>query len=217
MNPLRRLGPAITVAAVLLAGCSDVVNGTGAALGAGPRGAGGPSSTAPAAPPTGCPQVDYPAAHLRFECITSGMRAFYQGQVWPVSERRTVEPSTGWVLEEGGGHWGSPDGVALVDIALNARQQMLDASSYGSQPAVRTVVSKATKVDGAPAYLVQTNFGINPAYARAAGTAVKQERLWIIAIQVAPNDVSLWYISVPDLVKSLWPKVPSVIASIKVG
>jgi hypothetical protein len=214
VSRLRRLVPVIALA-VLLGGCGDVLHGTGAVLGAGPP-PGGASSGAPAAAPTGCPHVVYAAAKLSFDCITTGMRAFYQGQVWPVSERRTVEASTGWVLEEGGGHWGSPEGVALVDIALNVRQQMLDAEAYGTQPTVRTVVSRPTTIDGAPAYLVQTNFGINPAYAQQAGTKVQEERLWIVAIRVASNDVSLWYISVPDLVKSLWPKVPSVIASIKV-
>src|SRR5262249_42525747 len=137
-----------------------------------------------------------------------------QDGVWPVSERRNIERSTGWSYDEGAGHWGSPEGVALVDIALNVRQQMLDAGSYGSQPRVRTVVSRATTVDSAPAYLVQTNLGINPAYASDVGTKVKEERLWIVAIQVAPNDVSVWYVSLPDLVKSLWAKVPHLIASI---
>jgi hypothetical protein len=210
----RRLAAALALA-VLLAGCTGAVQGSGSVVGAGPV-AGG-STTPPAAAPSGCPHVDYPGAHLRFTCLVAGMRAFYQGAVWPVSERKVVEPSTGWVLEEGGGHWGSPDGVALVDIALNVRQQMLDVGSYGNQPTIRTVLSEPTTVDGARAYLVQTTFGINGGYAREVGTKVEQERLWILAIEVAPDDVSLWYVSVPDLVKSLWSKVPKVIASIKVG
>ena len=210
MIRLRRLGPAVALT-LLLAGCTDVVDGAGSA----PR---GPSTGTPSpAAPTGCPRVVYPGARLTFTCITTGMRAFYDGQVWPVSERRTVERSTGWLLEEGGGHWGSADGVALVDIALTARQQMIDDGSYGVQPTVRTTVSRPTRVDGATAYLVQTTFGINPQYARRAGTAVRQERLWLLAIETAPNDVSLWYASVPDLVKSLWAKVPAAIASIRVG
>lgn len=214
MIRLRRLVLAVLLAG-LLAGCTDVVNGTGSVLGAGPRP--GASSGSPAAPPTGCPHVVYPAAKLSFDCVTSSMRTFYQDPVWPVSERKAVEPSTGWSYDEGAGHWGSPAGAALVDIALNVRQQMLDAGSYGDQPKVRTIVSKPTKVDGAPAYLLQTNFGINRAYARQAGTKVREERMWMLAIRVAPNDVSLWYVSLPDLVRSLWAKVPQLIASIKVG
>jgi hypothetical protein len=210
---LRRLAPVVAFV-VLLTGCSDVVNGKGV-LGAGqPRGGG---STPSVAPPSGCPRVVYPGAHLTFTCVVPGMRTFRQDAVWPVSEIKTVEPSTGWSLDEGAGHWGSPDGVALVDIALNVRQQMLDNESYGTQPTVHTVASKPTTVDGAHAYLVQTNFFINPAYARQAKTKVKEERSWMLAIEVAPGDVSLWYVSLPDLVKSLWAKVPRLIASIKVN
>lgn len=215
MTRLRRLLPGLALA-VVLAGCSDVVAGSGSVLGAGPA-AGGGSGPPPVARATGCPHVVYPAAKLTFTCVSSGMRAFYDDSVWPVSERKTVERSTRWSYDEGAGHWGSPDGVALVDIALNVRQQMLDAGSYGGQPKVRTVVSRPTKVDGAPAYLLQTDFTINPAYARQVGTKVQQERMWMVAIDVAPDDVSLWYVSLPDLVKSLWAKVPRLIASIKVG
>lgn len=215
MSSLRRLVPAVALALVL-AGCSNVLSGNGALdTRQGPPASGG--STAPAAPPTGCPRVVYAGAKLSFNCIVPGMRRFNQDDVWPVSEIKPVEPSTGWVLDEGAGHWGSPDGVALVDIALNVRQQMLDNGNYGTQPTVRTVVSKPTTVDGARAYLVQTNFFINAAYARQAGTKVKEERAWMLAIQVAPGDVSLWYVSLPDLVKSLWAKVPQLIASIKIG
>lgn len=216
MIAVRRLLP-VVVALALLAGCTDVVAGAGSiAL---RRGASSPApqSTGAPAPPTGCPRVGYPGAHLSFDCITTGMRLFRNGDVWPVSVRRTVEPATGWLLEEGGGHWGSADGVALVDIALNVRQQMLDDGAYGLAPDVRTVASHPTTVDGRPGYLVQTTFDLNPGWARRDGTKVRQERLWMLAIEVARNDVSLWYISVPDLVRALWPKVPSVIASIKVN
>jgi hypothetical protein len=145
------------------------------------------------------------------------MRTFRDGAVWPFSEQRIVERSTGWVLEQGAGHWGSADGAALVDIALTVRQEMLDAGDYGVAPTVRTTESRATEVDGRPGYLVRTTVDINPSWARDQGTQVKQERLWLLAIEVAPNDVSLWYASVPDLVRALWPKVPAAIASIKVG
>lgn len=216
MNRWRRLAPVLALA-LLLAGCTDVVDGAGTAPRASAPG-GDPSEQQPApAAPTGCPRVVYPGARLTFRCITTGMRAFYDGDVWPVSERVTVERSTGWLLEEGGGHWGSADGVALVDIALTVRQQMIDDGSYGSQPSVRTTASRPTHVDGRPAYLVQTSFGINRHWARGAGTAVRQERLWLLAIEIAPNDVSLWYASLPDLAEQLWPKVPAVIASIRVG
>jgi hypothetical protein len=209
---LRRGIPALALVAVLT-GCTGALTGTGSAL---PT-ASPPSSTpSTAAAATGCPRVVYPGARLSFACITGSMHAVYDGAVWPVSERRTVEPATGWLLEEGAGHWGSPDGVALVDVALNVRQQMVDNGSYGPRPRMLTVASRPTRVDGARAYLLRTTFVINRGWARQSGTAVREERLWIVAVEVAANDASLWYVSIPDLVKSLWAKVPATIAAIRV-
>jgi hypothetical protein len=207
---LRRVLAAVAVIG-MVAGCTSTATGVGSVSGVAPG-----SSSAPA-PPTGCPRVVYPGAQLSFKCIATSMRARYHGPVWPVSVRKTVEPSSGWLLEEGAGHWGSPDGVPLVDVALNVRQQMVDSDSYGPRPRMLTVASRATRVDGHRGYLLRTTFLLNRAWARQAGTKVEQERLWIIAVQIAPNDVSLWYVSVPDLVRSFWSKVPATIASIRVG
>jgi hypothetical protein len=204
---LRLLAGAVL--AFALAGCSEVTDGLGTVGSAAAPGSGAPAG--------GCPHIVYPGAHLTFDCIATGMRTFRDGPVWPFSERRVVEASTGWILEQGAGHWGSADGVALVDIALNVRQQMLDIESYGTRPAMHTVASRPTEVDGHRAYLLQTTFDLNQAWARSDGTAVRQERLWLLAVEVAPNDVSLWYVSVPDLIRSLWAKVPAAIATIKVS
>jgi hypothetical protein len=213
---LRRLAAGIALAA-LLAGCTDVVSGSGRRVGtAAPTSPTPPGSSSVPAPTT-CPHVVYAGAKLSFDCITDGLKAFYDGDVWPVSERKTVEQSTGWLVEQGAGHWGSPDGKSLEEIALDVRQRMIDSESYGSNPKVITVADRATTVDGAKARLLQTTFTLNRAFARSEDTKVKQEKLWIVAIEVAPGDVSLWYASVPDLVKSLWPKVPSAIAAIQVG
>lgn len=201
---------AVLAAAAFMAGCSQVVSGVG-------RNGLSTRPSAPASGATSCPHVAYPAARLSFDCIASGMALTSRDPVWPLSEERIVEPTTKWVLEEGAGHWGSPDGASLAFIAANVRRQMISIGGYGVNPAAHTVASHATTVDGAPAYLLQTTVTINPAWARSFGTKVKQEKLWIIAIRVGPNDVSLWYTSLPDLVASLWPKVPATIASIKVG
>jgi hypothetical protein len=195
--------------AALLTACTDVVNGSGTS-----GVSGGPTISGS---PTPCPHVAYPAARLAFDCITTGLTAAYHGEVWPVQEYKIVEPATGWVLETGAGHWGSPNGQSLEDIALNVRQQMVDAGGYGGHPTMVTDANRATTVDGATAREVQTTFSINPAWARSDGTKVKQEKLWIVAIEVGAGDVSLWYTSVPDLAKSLWPTVPSAIATIRVG
>lgn len=203
-----RLVAVCAALAVLLAGCSDVVHGTGRRS--------VPTAPAPARA-TNCPHVQYPAAKLSFDCITAGLTGFYEGPVWPVSERKTVEPATQWVLEEGAGHWGSPVNQSLATIAVTVRQQMISVGGYGANPRVSTGASRPTTVDGHDAYLLQTTFTLSPRWAQSDGTKVKQEKLWIVAIEVGAGDVSLWYTSVPDLASDLWPKVPATIASIKVG
>jgi hypothetical protein len=209
-----RLAASIVAFAALVSGCTSIVGGLGhVAPSAGPG--------RPVTPPTDCPRVVYPAAKLSFDCVTTGLATSYRpnfpGQIWPLRYSRTVEATTNWVVEEGAGHWGSPEGSSLEDITRYIRQQMVDSGGYGEAPKVDTVASRPTTIAGAPAYLLQTTFTINPAWAREKKTAVKQEKLWILAIRVAPGDVSLWYTSVPDLTKSLWPEVPKVIASIRVG
>lgn len=228
----------------LLAGCASVVSGSGAtAPSSAPGGHDFPSPSGSAAPgtavvpvpsqsgsapgssgpgssrvspPTRCPRVSYPYAHLAFDCITAGMTQNLGGQVWPLAESKPVASGGDWVLEEGAGHWGPANGESLAAIAANVRQQMLDAGGYGQNPTAHTDEDTDTKVDGAPAHLLQTTMTINPAWARANNVTVKQEKLWIIAIRVGTNDVSLWYTSLPDLARALWPKVPAIIATIKV-
>jgi hypothetical protein len=212
-----RLAIAVVAVAAALAGCTSVLSGTGQL-------ARGLAPGQPATPPTGCPNVVYPEAKLSFRCITTGLTASYTpnfpGQVWPLREFRVVERSTNWVLEEGAGHWGSTEGSSLEKIAVYIRQRMIGSGpdgGYGLDPGVDTVASRPIRVDGRQAYLLQTTFTINPQWAASAGTKVKQEKLWIVAIKVGADDVSLWYASVPDLTRALWPKVPGVIAAIKVG
>jgi hypothetical protein len=241
-----RLAVAAAAVAALLAGCANVVDGSGTTgLSPGPTGGSstggfptptgsastpstpstGPtrsqsapqSPTTSAPPPTACPRVTFPRAKLSFDCFTTGMTAQYDGTVWPLRESKRVEAKTGWVLEEGAGHWGPADGRSLGDIAYNVRQQMIADGGYGTGPSFDTTAAKDTTIAGVRAHLLQTTFTINPAWAKTRGTKVKQEKLWIVALQVGSDDVSLWYASVPDLVKSLWAKVPATINSIKVG
>jgi hypothetical protein len=136
--------------------------------------------------------------------------------VWPLRESKTVEAATGWVVEEGAGHWGTTDGGSLTDIAENVRDQMVDAGGYGDNPAISTIGKEGT-VGGAESAILEVTFTLNPAWARSSGTKVKQEKLWLIAIEVGTDDVSLWYTSIPDLAKPLWAKVPSIIDTIEVS
>jgi hypothetical protein len=240
-----RLVVVTLAAAGLLAGCSDVVDGSGALGAAGPSGSssspdfpgqsesgGGSATASPVAPsasasgptgtgvsPTPCPHVTYAAAKLSFDCITTGFTEHTDNSIWPLTEAKTVEPSTGWVVEEGAGHWGSPDADTLSDIAEKVRTQMVDAKGYGVGPEVDTVEDDNITVDGAEAHLLHSTMTLDPAWVQAQThrTAVKKEQLWILAVKVGSNDVSLWYTSIPDLASELWAKVPTVIKSIKVG
>lgn len=239
-----RLTAAAVLAVGLLAGCADVIDGSGSsALSTAPGGSpsgdfpsasGGPgSASAPTPTPlspsssdtgasvaTPCPRVSYPYAKVSFDCITTGFTAHHQSAaegVWPLTELKEVEASTGWVVEEGAGHWGPLGDQTLGDIAYEVRQRMIDQLGYGKKPSYDTIVAKNTTVAGVAAHLLQTTITLNPAWAKSKGTAVKQEKLWIVALQVGADDVSLWYASVPDLVKSLWAEVPAAIDSIAVG
>jgi hypothetical protein len=224
---LRPVATAVVVAALLVAGCTAVVDGSGHnAAGPVPGSPGGPVPGSPApggsaVKATDCPHVEYPAAKLSFDCITSGMTARYNGFVWPLSEFKTVEKPTatfsGWVLEEGAGHWGSPGATSLRDIAANVRDQMVASDGYGANPRMHIDADRDMSVDGRPAHLLQTTFTLDPVWARTDGTKVKHEKLWIVDVAVSPGDVSLWYASVPDLSAALWPKVAATIAAIKVG
>ncbi|HEX3337038.1 MAG TPA: hypothetical protein VHS54_11305 [Jatrophihabitans sp.] len=236
---------ALVAAAAALAGCTDVVTGAGTSRVSSAASPAGPSvefpsgSSAPVAPSqsgpvpatspdapsppaaiaTPCPHVVYPAAHLSYDCLTDGLvaRPHQVTDVWPLTARKTVEAKTGWVVEEGAGHWGSPDGHSLAAIASAVRRQMVDDGGYGTNPGIDSVANRDLTLAGVKGHLLQTTFTINPTFAAKVGTKVRREKLWIIALAVGTGDVSLWYTSVPDLVSELWPKVPSIIASIRVS
>jgi hypothetical protein len=215
-----RIRIAVTAVALtgLLAGCADVVNGTGTAARAGGTTSpdfGAPSGATVAAP-TPCPHVTYAQAKLSFDCIDTGFTPHYDSGVWPLRESKTVEAATGWVVEEGAGHWGTTDGQSLTDIASNVRDQMVEAGDYGDNPTVSTIGTEGT-VGGAKAATLEVTFTLDPTWAKTRGTKVEQEKLWLIAIEVGTDDVSLWYTSIPDLARSLWAKVPSIIDTIEVS
>lgn len=170
------------------------------------------SSTAPT---FSCPQVDYQLAHLRFDCIDTGLSFSTNKPIWPLIGQKEVEPSTHWSFEEGADDFGDLGSKTLADIPRGARTRMVDLGEYGLKPTVTTVADKPTTVAGQSAHLLQTTITLNPTYRASIKTKVKQEKLWIIAIQNG-NDVVLWYTSLPDLVSNLWAKVPATIASIKI-
>lgn len=174
------------------------------------------SSASQSTTPTySCPQVDYQLAHLRFDCIDPGLGFSTDQPIWPLIGSKPVEPSTRWVLEEGADDYGDLGSKTLADIPRGARSRMLDIGAYGTSPKVTTVADRPTTVDGQPAHMLQSTMTLSPSFRALRKTKVKQEKLWIIAIQNG-NDIVLWYTSLPDLVSNLWAKVPATIASIKI-
>ena len=65
-----------------------------------------PSGSASTAPTYSCPQVDYQLAHLRFDCIDSGLSFSTNKPIWPLIGAKEVEPSTHWSFEEGADDFG---------------------------------------------------------------------------------------------------------------
>jgi len=180
-------------------------------------GPGVPSGSGTGAPPVvNCPTISYPRAHLRFDCVTSGLTFSPDDPTWPLDLQKPTEAT--WAMSEGAGHWGAAGGRSLQRIATNLRQQMLvqDPPAYGTDPGVRTTSSKAATVGGVPAWVLQTTFTINPAFRKERNLTVRTERSWIVAMRVGADDVSVWYVTIPDNVKALWPHVPAVIAGIAV-
>lgn len=239
VRPRLVVGAVGIVVATLLAACSTTVDGSGHAAGAPtnatdfPTSSGAPTPTAPTpsessdsssgssspSTPTGsftCPSITYPHAHLRFDCITSGLSLNTANSVWPVSLYKEVEAKTHWVLEEGAGNWGDPKTTSLRDVALDVRSQMVENTGYGSSPTLKVVRDADTTVGGVPAHVLQTTITLNPSWAKGRGTKVKSEHLWIVAMKVSATDYTLWYTSIPDLAKTLWPKVPAIMDSIRV-
>lgn len=225
--------------ATLLTGCASVVDGTGTVGGpGGPSGsrsgdfpsqssAPGPSSSSSDAAPSpsattsssssglvGCPHVVYPLAQLSYDCIDPGLGAPETDSLWPLQQTKQVE-STGWVLEEGAARWGPAAGRSLAAIALATRTRMITRGSYLSGPKAVTDSAKDVALNGAKAHILQTTITLNVAAAQTRKTKVRQEKLWIVAVDVGSGNVSLWHVSVPDLVRSLWAKVPAIINTIR--
>ncbi|MEP7020547.1 MAG: hypothetical protein ABI808_07845 [Pseudonocardiales bacterium] len=240
---VRAAGAAVLLAAALTA-CATTVNGSGQFAGTrAPQASGDfpspttgssgtsaqpPSQASTPAPPSdtgtsrppgtfACPTIKYPFAHLSFDCIIATLAVAPKNDIWPLRLYKTVEAPTSWVLEEGAGNWGDPGSNSLADIALAVRTRMITAGGYGTSPTPTTVTDTDTTVGGVPAHVLQTTITLNPAWAKQRGTKVTSEKLWIVVVKVGAKDASLWYTSIPNLAAELWPKVPAIIQSIRVG
>lgn len=193
---------------------------TSGSTGGQPTTSGSPTGTGSAAVPppvTTCPTVTYPYAHLKFDCISDGLASgAAPDPVWPVNLSKPVEAT--WAMSEGAGHWGTSGGQSLQAIATDVRTQMLQENppAYGTSPTVQTTSSKPATVAGVDAWVLQTTFTLNPTFRAQRHLTVKAEKSWIVAMKVGADDVSLWYVTIPDDVAALWNKVPAIMNTIKI-
>jgi hypothetical protein len=243
----RAAAVAVLLLAVAAGACSATVDGSGHPVSTSSARNGfptpsAPSTNVPATAPTGassspgptnsassstssgapvgnftCPTITYPHAHLSFDCVVDGLTLSTSSPIWPVSMQKTVEPKTGWLLEEGAADWGDPGSAATKAIALELRTQMVARGGYGTAPTVHTDHSDDATVAGVAAHVLQSTITLNPEWARGERTKVTTEQLWIVAMTVSAHDVAIWYTSIPSLESQLWAKVPTIIRTIRIS
>jgi hypothetical protein len=233
MSGARGAG-ALIVAALLLAGCTETVSGHGGPPGASdpsgtstsepPSGSGTPSSPAPSSgesssgAPSGahlaCPRVVDSSAHLAYDCITRVMTKD-SDTIWPLKFIRQVDVD--WTLDEGSTHvavTGTANGN--VTVLANGFASAMGAQEYGPNAGVTKVRDADVKVAGRTAHLVESVIKLDPDYRAKRHLKVKLERLWVVVLRIGPDQFSAWYVSIPDVRKALWSRVPDLMKRIKV-
>jgi hypothetical protein len=233
---VRRGVTAVLLAAccTLAAACSDVVAGHGVAPQPQPRPPVSSTATGPpSAPPTQqpsvpsgvptpigddfrCPTITYLFAHLAFRCIVGSMQRAQQDPVWPLSLGHSVERRSGWSVSMGAGHYGAKNGLSLRQITERIRAEMIRAGEYGTGARATTIGAHPRRFAGHRGFLLASAVRISATTRSTLHTAVHVERQWIAAVQIGRHDFSMWFVSIPDLTKQLWRKVPAVLASIRV-
>jgi hypothetical protein len=170
-----------------------------------------------------CPHVVDGRAHLSYPCLGPGMtrnraKGFGCQNLWPALVVKQVDTASdlAWYVDEGSSSYlqHTPD---IAGTARSAVRSMLAYTGcYGPTPGMKREKDVDLTVDGRPAHLVQTLFTVSASYRAMHNLAVRQERLWIVAVEVLPGYVALWLASVPDVERDLWPRVPAVIKAIRV-
>jgi hypothetical protein len=164
-----------------------------------------------------CPYIVFPATHLSFVCVAKKMKENTKAKPWPIVWEEVVAhfgAGGKWTLDTGAGHWGKQGSDSLRDIAVQVRNRMVSLSDYGNPaPTVRTG-GKSIEVSGDKAYELRTTFTINAQFRQQNQVPIKHEKSWIVAVKVGSDDVSLWYVSVPDAVRYLWPQMDALISTI---
>jgi hypothetical protein len=228
-----RSAAALVVAALLLAGCTQTVAGHGGSPGppgsldppgtsAPPSGSDTPSSPAPpsgpssSAPPPGahlaCPRVIDKTAHLAYDCIIHTM-AKDSDTIWPLKFTKQVDLD--WTMDEGSSHV-DVTGNGNVTVLANGFASAMGAQEYGPNAGVKKISEADITVASRKAHLVESLLTLDPDFRAQRHLKVKQERLWVVVVHIGADQFSAWYVSIPDLRKALWPRVPELIKRIKV-
>ncbi len=223
---------ALLAAAVLLTACTETVSGTSTRGGVSSSGTDASSSPAPtpssipppesSTPPPeaslppqqlACPVITDSRARLSYRCISPLIVHGQRSAAWPVNFQ--VEVDLKWTLDEGSSPNSLQSGHDPATVARTLTTAMA-AGNYGPSPGIKRERDTDLVVDGKKAHLVRTLFTIAPSYRAKLHVRVRQEQLWVVAVQVTPDQVSAWYVSVPDVTRDLWVKVPAVMGSLKV-
>jgi len=159
-------------------------------------------------------------ARLSYDVLPGSWRAWdlapFAGLVQTAGYYRVVQQRT----PAGEQYWanvtsGRVAGSGALDLrrAANLLAAGLAAEYYPAHRR-RSVVERATTVDGRPAYLVRWLAVFGPR--RAAGYLAKSELVVVLVVDVGRDRTSALYVSLPDPVRSAWSSLDGLLASVRV-
>lgn len=107
------------------------------------------------------------------------------------------------------------DLAAGGDLATTAlRLIRMLATKYYPEHAREGLTQRAVTVDGAKASLVSYRAVFDPA--AAAGYAAKSEQIVVLVVDTGQPQPSALYVSLPDTVRTLWPSIDGLVASVRI-
>jgi hypothetical protein len=163
-----------------------------------------------------------PAAGMSYDVLSGAWRAFdlppFVGMAGTAGYYRIVQQST----PSGGQYWATvtsglvvPGMVKRGDLGATAASLVtaLDEAYYPKHTRSQVVRHKTT-VDGHAAYL----YRYLARFDRLASTgyAAQSEQVIVVVVDTGRDLPAVFYVSLPDLVRSAWPSVDSLIRSIRV-
>jgi hypothetical protein len=158
-------------------------------------------------------------AGLSYDVLTGSWRAWdmasFTGLVRTAGYYRVVQSRT----PAGALYWANvtsgpvAGGGADLRRAGNRLAAALDAGYYPKHTR-RSVVERAVTVDGHRAYLIRWLAVFDPE--AAAGYLARSELVVVLVVDVGRDRPAALYISLPDPVRSAWPLVDGLLASVRV-